>query len=67
MLIRKIEKFLLRTGMPVTRFGRMAAHDPRLVMDMRNGREPRPEMISRVERFMNNYKPETSASNAHAG
>jgi hypothetical protein len=36
-------------------------------MDMRNGREPRPEMISRVEHFMNNYKPETFASDAHAG
>ena len=41
MLIRKIETFLRRTRMPPTRFGRLAAHDPRFVFDLRNGRAPR--------------------------
>ena len=41
MLIRKIEVFLRRTGMPPTRFGRLAARDPRFVFDLRDGREPR--------------------------
>ena len=41
MLMRKIERFLAQTGMPVTKFGRLAAHDPRLVGDLRNGREVR--------------------------
>ena len=56
MLLHKIEKFILVTGMPVTKFGRLAAHDPRLIGDLRNGRDPRPAMISRVEHFMNEYK-----------
>lgn len=56
MLIRKIEKFLRRTGMPATKFSRLATHDPRFVADLRNGREPRPEMESRVEHFMNIYQ-----------
>ncbi|AKM11701.1 hypothetical protein [Croceicoccus naphthovorans] len=55
MLLREIEKFLARTGMPATKFGRLAVSDPRLVLDMRNGREPRRRMILRVEHFMNKY------------
>ena len=61
MLIRKIETFLRRTGMPATNFGRLAAHDPRFVLDLRNGREPRPRTETRVEHFMNTY-----SENAHA-
>ncbi len=55
MLIRKIEKFLNRTGMPATKFGRLAAHDPRFVLDLRNGRTPRLPTKERVEHFMNIY------------
>ncbi|WP_066558973.1 hypothetical protein [Croceicoccus bisphenolivorans] len=55
MLLREIEKFLRRTGMPATKFGRLAVRDPRLVLDMRNGREPRRRMVIRVEHFMNTY------------
>jgi hypothetical protein len=55
MLIRQIETFLRRTGMPWTRFGRLAAHDPRFVEDLRNGRIPRPATAARVEHFMNTY------------
>jgi len=57
LLLREIEKFLRRTGMPATKFGRLAVRDPRLVLDMRNGREPRRRMVIRVEHFMNNYAP----------
>ena len=56
MLIRKIEKFLRETGMPATKFGRLAAHDPRFVLDLRMGREPREQTISRMEHFMNTYE-----------
>ena len=62
MLIRKIEIFLRRTGMPVTKFGRLAAHDPRFVLDLRNGRTPRSGTEKRIEHFMNTY-PEAH----HAG
>ena len=61
MLIRKIEVFLRKTGMPVTKFGRLAARDPRFVDDLRNGRMPRTRMERRVEHFMNKYREETHA------
>lgn len=56
MLIRKIEKFLRQTGMPATKFGRLAAQDPRFVGDLRNGRMPRIYTEKRVEHFMNKYQ-----------
>jgi len=56
MLIRKIEVFLRRTGMAATRFGRLAARDPRFVFDLRNGRTPRARTEIRVEHFMNIYR-----------
>ena len=56
MLIRKIEVFLRRTGMPPTRFGRLATDDPRFVFDLRNGRSPRGRTETRVEHFMNEYR-----------
>ena len=62
MLIRSIEKFLRRYQMPATKFGRLAARDPRFVLDLRNGRTPRPQTERRVEHFMNTYR-----ESAHAG
>lgn len=61
MLIRKIDRFLRRTRMPQTKFGRLAAGDPRLVTDLRKGREPRAKLERRVEHFMNTY-----SENPHA-
>lgn len=55
MLIRRIERFLRETGMPWTKFGRLATHDPRFVGDLRNGRVPRPDTEARVEQFMITY------------
>ena len=55
MLICQIEKFLRRTGMPWTRFGRLAASDPRFVGDLRRGRTPRGDTAARIERFMASY------------
>ena len=56
MLIRHIEKFLRQTGMPATKFGRLATHDPRFVLDLRNGRIPRTITEERVEHFMNTFE-----------
>jgi hypothetical protein len=56
MLIRTVEKFLRETQMPATKFGRLAANDPRFVLDLRLGREPRARTQSRVEHFMNTYR-----------
>ena len=62
MLIRRIEHFLRETGMPWTKFGRLAAQDPRFVQDLRNGRIPRSATEKRVEHFMNIYRENQSAA-----
>jgi len=61
MLLRQIEEFLKKTGMPWTKFGRIVAHDPRLVGDMRNGRSPRPDLASRIETFIKSFSENTHA------
>ena len=58
MLIRSIEKFLRQHDMPATKFGRLAAHDPRFVLDLRMGRIPRPGTEARIRKWMDNYHPE---------
>jgi 2,4-dienoyl-CoA reductase-like NADH-dependent reductase (Old Yellow Enzyme family) len=54
--LRSIERFLRRTGMAPTAFGRAAARDPRLVFDLRKGREPTERTVRRLEHFMNIYE-----------
>lgn len=56
MLLRQVEKFLRETGMPWTKFGRLAAHDPRFVEDLRNGRTPRPATERRIAQFITDYR-----------
>ena len=58
--LRAIEQFLRRTGIPATRFGRDAVRDPRLVHDLRRGREPSERMRRRIEHFMNIYDGEVN-------
>ena len=53
--MRKVERFLAAYDMPATKFGRLAVRDPRLLRDIRNGREPRPSMVKRIEAFMATY------------
>jgi hypothetical protein len=62
MLIRQIERFLRDTGMPWTKFGRLAAHDPRFVEDLRNGRVPRETTRERIEKFMIDYQEYSHAN-----
>ena len=64
MLIRSIEKFLRQHDMPATKFGRLAAHDPRFVLDLRMGRIPRAATQARIEHFMNTYM-QSEAAAAH--
>jgi len=54
--LRSIERFLKQSGMAPTTFGRQAARDPRLVFDLRNGREPTDRMKRRIEHFMNIFE-----------
>lgn len=48
----KIDRYLRQTGMPMTKFGRLAVGDPRLVHDLRRGRQPREPMVARIESFI---------------
>jgi hypothetical protein len=53
---RLVERFLRDTDLPPTKFGRLAAQDPRLVLDMRMGREVRPDMEQRLRQFILLYR-----------
>jgi 2,4-dienoyl-CoA reductase-like NADH-dependent reductase (Old Yellow Enzyme family) len=47
-----VERYLRRSGMPPTRFGRECVRDPRFVFDLRKGREPRERTLRRVSAFL---------------
>lgn len=51
-LLVEIEKHLRECAIPPTAFGREAARDPRLVFDLRKGREPGVAMAARVRNYM---------------
>ncbi len=51
-LQRRIERYLRQSGMAATTFGRAAARDPRLVFDLRNGREPKAALSARLAAFL---------------
>lgn len=59
MLIRKVEKFLRDHDMAATKFGRLAARDPRFVLDLRMGRIPRPDTEARTLEWMARYEAVT--------
>lgn len=62
MLLRRIEQFLTQHAMPATKFGRLAAHDPRFVLDLRMGRTPRPETEARTLAWMREYTYQRNAT-----
>lgn len=51
-LLKEVEKYLRQNGTAPTRFGRDAVGDPRFVLDLRNGRDPRPRTVARVRAFL---------------
>lgn len=59
-ITRLIERFLRDQDLPPTKFGRLAARDPRLVLDIRMGREIRPEMELKLRHFMSTYTRQAS-------
>jgi hypothetical protein len=56
-LLIKIDRYLRCTKMPVSKFGRLACNDPRLVTDLRRGRRPGPAVIERVDAFLRDSMP----------
>ena len=57
LLLIEIERFCRRTGIPVTKFGRLAVNDPRLVGDMRRGRQVGARNEARVRSTMQELRP----------
>ena len=51
-LLYEINAFLRRTQMPATKFGRLAVRDPRLVGDLRRGRQPGKRVAAKVRGFI---------------
>lgn len=51
-LMRRIQLFLKRADMAPTRFGREAVGDPRLVTDLKNGRELRECTAARIRAWL---------------
>lgn len=51
-LLKEVEKYLRQNGISPTRFGREVLGDPRFVLDLRNGRDPRPRTVARVRAFL---------------
>jgi hypothetical protein len=57
-LLRRIERYLRTSGTAPTRFGRDAVRDPRLVHDLRLGREPGSPMVRRVSAYLDRLETE---------
>ena len=47
-----IDRYLRKTRLPPTKFGRLAVNDPRLVSDIRSGRSVGPKLRARIEAFI---------------
>lgn len=60
-ILRRIEVYLRRSNVPATRFGREAAHDPRLVLDLRRGRELRTATADRLTAYLDAQERELGA------
>ena len=51
-ILHLVERFLRESDMPPSVFGREAVRDPRLVSDLRSGREPGSKLCKRVMEYM---------------
>ncbi len=58
-LLRRIERYLYATRTPPTKFGAECARDPRLVFDMRLGREPRRNLRRRINAYLDMVEERT--------
>ena len=54
---QRINRYLKATDMPPTRFGRLAVNDPRLVHDMRNGRQLGRAITERIVAYIEEHHP----------
>lgn len=63
-LVKRIDAFLKYADMPPSVFGRSVARDPRLVSDLRNGREAGPSLVRRADTFMHDWRRALEAGKA---
>lgn len=61
-LLHAVETCLRTYQLPPSRFGRNAVRDPRLVHDLRRGRQPGPAMERRVRAYIAELVNTTAAS-----
>lgn len=54
---REIQRYLKETGLPPTRFGRLAVNDPRLIGDMQRGRQLGVAVRTRILRYIAEHRP----------
>ena len=62
-LLSAIERYLRKSGVPPTRFGRDAVGDPQFVTDLRNGREPRERTVRKVADYLATMTTSTETGN----
>lgn len=60
-LLQRVEAFLVESSMPMTAFGRASVNDPRLVRDMRDGRDIGDDMAKRIDGFMQRWREDREA------
>lgn len=63
-LLYQIEACLRATRLPVSRFGRESVRDPRIVQDLRRGRQPGPRMEARLRAYISEKMASLGASSA---
>ncbi|NIJ16486.1 hypothetical protein FHS54_001452 [Sphingobium vermicomposti] len=51
-ILLEIERYLRQHRMSASRFGRLAASDPRLVSDLRKGRDPSSRTVARIRSYI---------------
>lgn len=54
---QRIDRYLKATAMPPTKFGRLTVNDPRLVGDLRNGRQLGRAITRRIETYLAEHRP----------
>lgn len=61
-LLARIHRFMRRTKMKPTQFGKRALHDPMFVFELeRRSREPRRATVAKVQQFMAQHDRHESA------
>lgn len=51
-ILIEVERWLKRTGIAPTQFGKLSVGDPNLVFDLRAGRDPSSKTTARIRAFM---------------